>query len=68
MGLFWRREAREIDENIRGQIAAIAQRLQTAAELIAQPTTEAGRELAYNSMVRATAELETIAEEGEKER
>ena len=62
MGLFWRREAREIDEKTREQIAAIAQRLQKAAELIAQTPTEAGRDLAHKSMVRAAADLENISE------
>ncbi len=50
----------------REQIAAIAQRLQTAAELIAQQPTEAGRELAYKSVVRAAAELEEISRWGVK--
>lgn len=47
------------------QITAIAQRLQTAAGLIAQQPTEAGRELAYKSIVRAAADLEEISK-GEK--
>ena len=44
------------------QIAAIAQKLQTAAELIAQQPTEAGRELAYSSVMRAATDLENISE------
>lgn len=48
------------------QIAAIAHRLRKAAELIAQQPTEAGRELAYKSIVRAAADLEEISRWGVK--